>query len=78
MIRTYMRPEDRCAGLIPEDCVTPGVWQRSFGLGGGRRGDVQDQGATRLTPLAGRLLRRPRVNLLNRLAVRRGATGSRA
>ena len=35
MIRTYMRPEDRCAGLIPEDCVTPGVWQRSFGLGGG-------------------------------------------
>ncbi len=35
MVRTYMRPEDRCAGLIPEDCVTPGVWQRSFGLGGG-------------------------------------------
>lgn len=33
-IRTYMRPEDRCAGLIPKDCVTPGVWQRSFGLGG--------------------------------------------
>ena len=35
LIRTYMRPEDRCADLIPEDCVTPGVWQRSFGLGGG-------------------------------------------
>ena len=35
MVRTYMRPEDRCAGLIPEDCVTAGVWQRSFGLGGG-------------------------------------------
>ena len=38
MVRTYMRPQDRCAGLIPEDCVTPGVWQRSFGLGGGEGG----------------------------------------
>ena len=35
MIRTYMRPEDPWSGLIPEECVTPGVWQRSFGLGGG-------------------------------------------
>lgn len=35
MIRTYMRPEDRCAGLLPDDCVTPGVWQRSYGIGGG-------------------------------------------
>lgn len=38
MIRTTMRRSDRWAGLIPEDCVTPGVWQRSFGLGGGGGG----------------------------------------
>lgn len=38
MVRTWMRPEDPWAGLIPEDCVTPGVWQRSFGLGGGEGG----------------------------------------
>ena len=38
MIKTYFRPEDRHAGLIPEDCVTPGVWQRSIRLGGGTSG----------------------------------------
>lgn len=38
MVRTYMRPEDKWAGLIPEDCVTPGVWQRTFSLGGGEGG----------------------------------------
>ena len=34
MIKTYIRPEDRCSGLLPPDCVTPGVYQRSFGTGG--------------------------------------------
>ena len=35
MVKTYMRPEDRCSGLIPANCVTPGVYQKSFATGGG-------------------------------------------
>ena len=49
MIRTWMRPEDPWAGLIPEDCVTPGVWAtvvRPWRRRGRRH--VQGQ-ATRLT-----------------------------
>ena len=37
-IKTYIRPEDPCSGLLPPDCVTPGVWQRTFPLGGGEGG----------------------------------------
>ena len=40
MIRTWIRPEDPCSGLLPPDCVTPGVWQRSFGTGGGGGGGM--------------------------------------
>ena len=40
MIKSYVRPEDPWAGLFPEDCVTPGVWQRSFGLGGAGGGGM--------------------------------------
>ena len=34
MVKTYIRPEDRFAGLIPANCVTPGVYEKSFGTGG--------------------------------------------
>ena len=34
MIKTWIRPEDPCSGLLPPDCVTPGVWQRTFNTGG--------------------------------------------
>ena len=35
MIKTYIRPDDPCSGLIPDNCVTPGVYQRSLRTGGG-------------------------------------------
>ena len=34
MIRTWGRPEDKWSGLLPEDCVTPGFWQRTVARGG--------------------------------------------
>ena len=39
MIKTWLRPEDKCSRLLPENCVTPGVWQRTFptGASGGGR-----------------------------------------
>lgn len=40
MIKTWIRPEDPASGLLPPDCVTPGVWQRSFGKGGGGGGGM--------------------------------------
>ena len=33
MVKTFMRPEDKCARLLPENCVTPGFWQWSIGQG---------------------------------------------
>ena len=40
MIKTYMRPEDKCSRLLPENCVTPGFWQWSIGRGGGPAGGM--------------------------------------
>ena len=40
LVKTYFRPEDKHAGLIPENCVSPGVWQRSIRLGGGGGGGM--------------------------------------
>ena len=44
MVKTYMRPEDRCSGLIPANCVTPGVYQKSFATGGGGGGMYKVKG----------------------------------
>ncbi len=38
MIKTWIRPEDPVSGLLPPDCVTPGVWQRTIRRGGGGGG----------------------------------------
>ena len=38
MITTWLRPEDKCSGLIPENCVTPGIWMRRISRGGGGSG----------------------------------------
>ena len=37
MIKTWIRPEGPASGLVPPDCISPAVWQRSFGkdTGGG-------------------------------------------
>jgi len=35
MVKVYIRPQDRWAGLIPANSVTPGVFQRNIGGGGG-------------------------------------------
>ena len=40
MIKTWIRPEDPASGLVPPDCVSPGVWQRSFGKGTGSGGGM--------------------------------------
>ena len=40
MIKTYMRPEDKCSRLLPENCVTPGFWQWTIGRGGGPAGGM--------------------------------------
>ena len=40
MIKTFMRPEDKCSRLLPENCVTPGFWQWSIGRGGGPAGGM--------------------------------------
>jgi hypothetical protein len=41
MVTTWGRPEDKWSGLLPENCVTPGVWMRRIrtgaGVGGGMR-----------------------------------------
>ena len=34
MVKTYIRPEDRFAGLIPANCVTPGVYEKAIRTGG--------------------------------------------
>ena len=41
MVKTCIRPQDRCSGLIPANCVTPGVYQRFFDTGGGARRKVK-------------------------------------
>ena len=40
MIKTFMRPEDKCSRLLPENCVTPGFWQWTIGRGGGSGGGM--------------------------------------
>ena len=40
MIKTFMRPEDKCSRLLPENCVTPGFWQWTIGRGGGPAGGM--------------------------------------
>jgi hypothetical protein len=34
MVKVYMRPEDPWSGLIPANCVVPGVYQRHLDAGG--------------------------------------------
>jgi hypothetical protein len=41
MITTWLRPEDKCSGLIPENCVTPGVWMRKIRTGRGGGGGMR-------------------------------------
>ena len=38
MIKTWIRPEGPASGLVPLDCISPAVWQRSFGKGTGGGG----------------------------------------
>jgi len=33
MVTTWGRPEDKWSGLLPENCVTPAVWQRTIRTG---------------------------------------------
>ena len=44
MVKTYIRPEDRESGLIPANCVTPGVYEKSFSTGGGEGGMYKVKG----------------------------------
>jgi len=40
MITTWGRPEDKWSGLIPDNCVTPGVWMRKIRTGRGTGGGM--------------------------------------
>ena len=44
MIKTWGRPEDKWSHLLPENCVTPGVWMRRINRGGARGGGMRKVG----------------------------------